>query len=134
MKAVALTGLRKLELIEVPTPQIGSERDVLLKISTVGICGSGGEDVLDVTPGLPRRGPHLRRRAERASIRAAPASDHRHGTYALNRHAEARVQVRDEGNGLPVWPGNRIDSGDSSASGSLGDGSTGVQVGDSRDF
>jgi len=40
MKALALTGLRKLEFMEVPTPQITKDTDVQLKIAAVGICGS----------------------------------------------------------------------------------------------
>ncbi|HAL44365.1 MAG TPA: hypothetical protein DCP47_00340, partial [Phycisphaerales bacterium] len=40
MKALALTGLKKLEIIEVPTPKIASDTDVLLKLSVVGVCGS----------------------------------------------------------------------------------------------
>jgi len=40
MKALALTGLKKLEFMEVPQPQIKNDTDVLLKIAVVGICGS----------------------------------------------------------------------------------------------
>ena len=40
MKALALTGLKKLEFFEVPQPQITKDTDVLLKIAAVGICGS----------------------------------------------------------------------------------------------
>jgi len=40
MKALALTGLKKLEFMEVPQPQIKNDTDVLLKIAAVGICGS----------------------------------------------------------------------------------------------
>lgn len=40
MKAVALTSLRKLEIIEKTTPQIVDDTDVLIKIKSVGICGS----------------------------------------------------------------------------------------------
>jgi L-iditol 2-dehydrogenase len=40
MKAVALTGIRHLELIEVPSPSIRHDSEVLLKIEKVGICGS----------------------------------------------------------------------------------------------
>ena len=40
MKALALTGLKKLEFVEVPQPQIVNDTDVLLKIAYVGICGS----------------------------------------------------------------------------------------------
>lgn len=40
MNAIALTGLRKLEQIDVPTPTIQQDNEVLLRIETVGVCGS----------------------------------------------------------------------------------------------
>jgi L-iditol 2-dehydrogenase len=40
LKKVALTGIKKLEIIETPKPKIIHEDDVLLKIDTVGVCGS----------------------------------------------------------------------------------------------
>ena len=40
MKKAALTGTKRLEIIEVPKPKIINEDDVLLKIDTVGVCGS----------------------------------------------------------------------------------------------
>lgn len=40
MKKFALTGIKKLEIIEVPMPKIFNAEDVLLKIDTVGVCGS----------------------------------------------------------------------------------------------
>jgi L-iditol 2-dehydrogenase len=40
MKSVLLTNLRRLEIADVPKPQITSENDVLLKIEAVGVCGS----------------------------------------------------------------------------------------------
>ncbi len=40
MKSIALTDIRKMELREVPEPTLQSEKDVLLKIAVVGICGS----------------------------------------------------------------------------------------------
>jgi len=40
MKAVVLTGLRQMELRNVPEPALKKETDVLLKIEKVGICGS----------------------------------------------------------------------------------------------
>ena len=40
MKAVVLTGIRQMELRDVPEPRIEKETDVLLKIEMVGICGS----------------------------------------------------------------------------------------------
>ena len=40
MKAVLLTGIRQMELRDVPEPSIKKDTDVLLKIEKVGICGS----------------------------------------------------------------------------------------------
>jgi len=40
MKAVVLTGIRKMELIETPAPKLAYSRDVLLKVAVVGVCGS----------------------------------------------------------------------------------------------
>jgi L-iditol 2-dehydrogenase len=40
LKALVLTGLKKLEFIDVPQPKITKDTDVLLKIAAVGICGS----------------------------------------------------------------------------------------------
>lgn len=40
MKSIALTGIRKVELRDVPEPTLQSEKDVLLKIAVVGVCGS----------------------------------------------------------------------------------------------
>ena len=40
MKIVALTSLRKLEIVERPRPEIVNDTDVLIKIGSVGICGS----------------------------------------------------------------------------------------------
>ncbi|MHC4457089.1 MAG: zinc-dependent alcohol dehydrogenase [Planctomycetota bacterium] len=40
MKAVVLTGIRQIELRDVPEPKITKETEVLLKIGAVGICGS----------------------------------------------------------------------------------------------
>lgn len=40
MKRVVLTGIRKLELIESPKPDIVNDNDVLLKMDTIGVCGS----------------------------------------------------------------------------------------------
>lgn len=40
MKKVALTGIKRLEIIEAPRPEIIHDDDVLLKIDTVGVCGS----------------------------------------------------------------------------------------------
>jgi L-iditol 2-dehydrogenase len=40
MKAMVLTGLRKIEIIEKPVPEIISPDDVLVKMKSVGVCGS----------------------------------------------------------------------------------------------
>jgi L-iditol 2-dehydrogenase len=40
MKAIALTALKKMELVEVPDPAIEKDTDILLKIEKIGVCGS----------------------------------------------------------------------------------------------
>jgi L-iditol 2-dehydrogenase len=40
MKAVVLTGIRQLEINDVPAPAIQHPEEVLLRISAVGVCGS----------------------------------------------------------------------------------------------
>ncbi|MGD0077964.1 MAG: alcohol dehydrogenase catalytic domain-containing protein [Sedimentisphaerales bacterium] len=40
MKAAVLTGLRRIEIADVPKPVIANANDVLLKIAVVGVCGS----------------------------------------------------------------------------------------------
>ena len=40
MKAAVLTGIREVELVEMPMPSIKNGHDVLLKIEMVGVCGS----------------------------------------------------------------------------------------------
>ena len=40
MKAMALTGIRKMALIDIPEPTITNPTDVLLQILQVGVCGS----------------------------------------------------------------------------------------------
>jgi L-iditol 2-dehydrogenase len=40
MKAAVLTGLRQIEMADVPKPVIKGDKDVLLKVAVVGICGS----------------------------------------------------------------------------------------------
>ncbi|MHC4122795.1 MAG: zinc-dependent alcohol dehydrogenase [Planctomycetota bacterium] len=40
MKAVVLTGIRQMEIRDVPDPEIKRDTDVLLKIERVGVCGS----------------------------------------------------------------------------------------------
>jgi L-iditol 2-dehydrogenase len=40
MKAMMLTGIREIEMREVPDPMIINDRDVKIKMSVVGICGS----------------------------------------------------------------------------------------------
>ncbi len=40
MKAMALTGIRQMEMVEIPMPEIQHENDVLIKMKVVGVCGS----------------------------------------------------------------------------------------------
>ncbi|TFG48592.1 MAG: hypothetical protein E4H40_04410, partial [Candidatus Brocadiia bacterium] len=40
MKAVVLTGIRQMKMVELPDPEIQKDKDVLLKIEMVGLCGS----------------------------------------------------------------------------------------------
>ncbi len=40
MKAALLTGIRQMEVREVPDPVLRSDTDVLLKVEQVGVCGS----------------------------------------------------------------------------------------------
>ncbi len=40
MKAVALTGIRQMEVLELPMPEIASDKEVLIKMKVVGVCGS----------------------------------------------------------------------------------------------
>ncbi|MGB2821065.1 MAG: alcohol dehydrogenase catalytic domain-containing protein [Phycisphaerae bacterium] len=40
MKAVFLTGLREMEIRQVPEPKLAAPTDVLLEIDAVGVCGS----------------------------------------------------------------------------------------------
>jgi L-iditol 2-dehydrogenase len=40
MKAAVLTGIRQMEIRDVPEPKIEKDNDVLLKIEVVGVCGS----------------------------------------------------------------------------------------------
>jgi len=40
MKAFKLTGIRQMEMMEVSDPQIVNADDVLIRMKTVGVCGS----------------------------------------------------------------------------------------------
>lgn len=40
MKAMVLTGIRQIELRDVPDPAIRNDTDVLLKMGAIGVCGS----------------------------------------------------------------------------------------------
>jgi hypothetical protein len=40
MKAVVLTGIRQVEVRDIPQPKIEKDTDVLLKTEWVGVCGS----------------------------------------------------------------------------------------------
>jgi L-iditol 2-dehydrogenase len=40
MRAVKLTGLRQMAMFDLPAPQIKDDKDVLIKMTHVGVCGS----------------------------------------------------------------------------------------------
>ncbi len=40
MQAMKLTGIRQMEMMEVPRPEIEKGNDVLIRMKTVGVCGS----------------------------------------------------------------------------------------------
>ncbi len=40
MKAMQLTGIRQMEMMDVPTPEIKDAKDVLIRMTSVGVCGS----------------------------------------------------------------------------------------------
>lgn len=40
MKAIVLTGIRQMEITDVPEPVVTKDDDVLLKVEAVGVCGS----------------------------------------------------------------------------------------------
>ena len=40
MKAMKLTGIREMEMMEVPTPAILNDNDVLIRMKILGVCGS----------------------------------------------------------------------------------------------
>jgi len=40
MQAIILTDIKKLELRDIPSPKITSDKDILLKTKSVGVCGS----------------------------------------------------------------------------------------------
>jgi L-iditol 2-dehydrogenase len=40
MKSMMLTGIRKMEMSEVPTPELKNDTDVLIKLKVVAVCGS----------------------------------------------------------------------------------------------
>jgi len=40
MKAMKLTGIREMEMMEVPAPAILNDNDVLIRMKTLGVCGS----------------------------------------------------------------------------------------------
>ncbi len=40
MKAMKLTGIRRMEMIEMPEPSITNETDVKIRMNVVGVCGS----------------------------------------------------------------------------------------------
>jgi len=40
MKAMQLTGIRRIEMTDLPEPVISGPKDVKIKLSVLGICGS----------------------------------------------------------------------------------------------
>jgi L-iditol 2-dehydrogenase len=40
MKAMSLTGIREMEMLEIDKPQIVADNDVLIRMTDVGVCGS----------------------------------------------------------------------------------------------
>ena len=40
MKSIMLTGIRQMKMVDVPMPEIKNENDVLIKMKTLGVCGS----------------------------------------------------------------------------------------------
>lgn len=40
MKAAVLTGIRGMELRDLPNPRIANDMDILLKVGSIGVCGS----------------------------------------------------------------------------------------------
>ncbi|HEX3000260.1 MAG TPA: alcohol dehydrogenase catalytic domain-containing protein [Armatimonadota bacterium] len=40
MKAMRLTGIRQMEMMDVPQPELQADTDVLIRMKTVGVCGS----------------------------------------------------------------------------------------------
>lgn len=40
MKQVVLTGIRRMAMMDIPNPQILSSKDVKIKMSSIGVCGS----------------------------------------------------------------------------------------------
>jgi len=40
MKSMVLTGIREMKMIDVPTPEIVNENDVLVRMKVLAVCGS----------------------------------------------------------------------------------------------
>jgi L-iditol 2-dehydrogenase len=40
MKAMMLTGINQMEMMDIPEPELVNSNDVKIKMSVVGICGS----------------------------------------------------------------------------------------------
>jgi L-iditol 2-dehydrogenase len=40
MKSAVLTGIRRIEIVDMPEPSIKNDNDVLLRVAVVGVCGS----------------------------------------------------------------------------------------------
>ena len=40
MKSMMLTGIRRMEMHQVPDPEVADDHDVLIKMKVIGVCGS----------------------------------------------------------------------------------------------
>ncbi len=74
MKSFVLTGIRQMEMVEVPDPTIEKDTDVLIRMKTVGVCGSDvhyyttgriGSQVVEYPFPLDTRVPELLKKLER---------------------------------------------------------------------
>jgi L-iditol 2-dehydrogenase len=93
MKTMVLTGIRQMEMREVPDPVIKSDKDVLIRMATVGVCGSDVHYYLTGRIGS-RWFSILRRRHEGAGVvekvgakvkRVKPATDRHRAGHAVLR-------------------------------------------------
>lgn len=40
MKAAILKGIKQIEIVQMPVPEILNDNDILIKVKTIGVCGS----------------------------------------------------------------------------------------------